>query len=110
MEDLYVSHLTLNICYFNNINNISKWNYGLVKACHGANYMIEKGANNWNRGLYGTCQGGKRELAELMIEKGADDWNRGLDGACLGGHIDLANYMIEKGATNGHLIDEYFQS
>ena len=83
MEDLYVSHLTLNICYFNNINNISKWNYGLVKACHGANYMIEKGANNWNRGLYGTCQGG---------------------------NLDLANYMIEKGATNGHLIDEYFQS
>ncbi len=44
--------------------------------------MLQKGANNWNFGLYGACRGGHKELAELMIQKGANDWNRGLSGAC----------------------------
>jgi len=34
--------------------------------------MIEKGANDWNWGLQGACEGGHYELAEWMIEKGAD--------------------------------------
>ncbi len=33
--------------------------------------MIEKGANNWNWGLYGACKGGNESIIKLMIEKGA---------------------------------------
>ena len=33
-----------------------------------------------------------------MISKGANDWNYGLDGACEGGHKEIVNYMISKGA------------
>ena len=37
--------------------------------------MIEKGANNWNSGLNGACQGGRLEIVNLMIKKGADNCN-----------------------------------
>ena len=38
-------------------------------------------------------------LLKLMIEKGATNWDGGLYGACQGGHLDLAKLMIQKGAT-----------
>ena len=60
--------------------------------------MIEKGANNWNHGLYGACLGGHNDLILFMIEKGANDWNWALCNACLRGYKDLALFMIEKGA------------
>ena len=62
--------------------------------------MIEKGADDWNEGLYGACLGGHRELVELMIEKGVYRWNRGLLGACRGGHRELVELMIEKGGDS----------
>ena len=33
--------------------------------------MIEKGANDWNYGLWGACMGGNMKIIKLMIEKGA---------------------------------------
>jgi ankyrin repeat protein len=80
------------------------WNYGLWNACYGDHIeivwlMIEKGAYDWNYGLLGACQSGHIELVQLMIEKGADDWNGGLMNACFGGHVELIRLMIEKGAT-----------
>lgn len=80
-------------------------NIGLEVACKAGYlnivlFMIEKGANEWNRGLYGACYGGYNDIALLMIEKGANDWNRGLWNACQGGHIDLVYLMTEKGANS----------
>ena len=45
---------------------------------------------------------GKREnvITRHRIEKGADNWDRGLRGACEGDHIDILKLMIEKGANN----------
>ena len=34
------------------------------------------------------------------MSKGADNWNRGLRGACQGGHTEIINLMISKGANN----------
>jgi len=104
-EDLDVTHLNINNWYYYHSTFRSKWNYGLVKACHGGNreladYMIEKGANYWGGGLYGVCRGGKRELVDYVIEKGADYWDGGLIGACHGGNRELVDYMIEKGAND----------
>ena len=45
--------------------------------------MIQKGANNWNRGLHDACRSGYVELVEMMIQKGANNWNRGLRGGML---------------------------
>ena len=67
--------------------------------------VIKMGANDWNRGLYGACEGGHKEMAVYMISKGANYWNQGLGGACKGGHKEMADYMISKGATK---CDNYF--
>jgi hypothetical protein len=74
---------------------------GLIQACQRGNldlaeWMIQKGANCWNLGLWGACWGGHQKLALLMIQKGADDENFGLWGACLAGHRELAEWMIQK--------------
>jgi len=83
------------------------WNSGLWYACRGghrdvAELMIQHGANNWNVGLHCACFGGHRDLAELMIQRGANNWNWGLRGACLAEHRDLAELMVQKGATVCH--------
>ena len=62
--------------------------------------MIEKGANDWNDGMYSACQRGHMEVVKYMIEKGAKSWNDGIYGACLGGHGEIVKLMIEKGATH----------
>ncbi len=61
--------------------------------------MIERGATDWNWGLYRACEGGHMDIVELMIERGATNWNWGLYGACEGGHMDIVKLMIERGAT-----------
>ena len=44
----------------------------------------------------------KRALSHIksMIDKGANDWNGGLYHACYRGNIDIVNLMIEKGAND----------
>ena len=39
------------------------------------------------------------DIVLFLIEQGADDWNSGLYGACQGAHKDLVLFMIEKGAN-----------
>ena len=91
-------------------------NIGLSDACEGklrlpgnashplgghmeiVQFLISKGANDWNNGLYYSCRGGHMDMVQLMIEKGADEWNVGFDGACEGGHMNIVQFMIEKGA------------
>ena len=78
--------------------------WGLQGACQSGdidivNLMIEKGANDWNDGLYFACRGGHIDIVNLMIEKGADNWDWGLQAACGHGHIDIVRFMIEKGAN-----------
>ena len=66
------------------------WNWGLHGACCGSTHdAVDAGTSSL---------AGSKELAILMIEKGANDWNRGLRGACLRGKKELALLMIEQGA------------
>lgn len=88
----------------NDGGRIVNWDGWLEEACRGGNHkivnlMIKKGANKWNRGLWGACRGGHKDLVNVMIDKGADDWNYGLDGACEGGHYNIIELMIGRGAT-----------
>ena len=50
-------------------------------------------------GLFAACQGDK-EIVDYMISKGADNWNWGLQAACERNHIEMAEYMISKGADH----------
>ena len=84
----------------------SKFNYiNLERACRGgclqiAQFMIKKGATDYDNGLRGACSGGHLQLAQFMIDKGAKDYDHGLYEACRGGHLHLAQFMIDKGTTN----------
>ena len=78
---------------------------GLAWACYGghrdlAQFMIDLGADEWNRGLESACEGGHHEIVQWMMDLGATHWNLGLCGACCGGHRDLAQWMIDMGARN----------
>ena len=66
---------------------------------HWFDLLIKYGANDWNWGLYGACQGGHESLVHLLIKCGANDWNGGLHGACQGGHESLVHLLIKCGAT-----------
>ena len=79
-------------------------NLGLRCACigghlHLVNFMIEKGATDWNGGLLYACCYSNLHLVKLMIEKGATDWNEGLFVACCYGNLNIVKLMIEKGAN-----------
>lgn len=41
-----------------------------------------------------------KEVAEFLIKKGANDWNNGLMRACWSGQTKLVGLMIQHGATN----------
>ncbi len=131
LEKLCMNNDVIKIRKLIKMNIELSWGDGLYGACFGghidlAKFMIEKGADNWNRilddayksghrdmteliiqnglddwnfGLYGACFGGHMATVQLMIETGAKDLNCGLEGACEGGHIDIAKLMIDKGAT-----------
>ena len=47
--------------------------------------MIENGANDWDGGLQGACQGGHLDIVNMMIYNRANDWNKGLHGGYVGG-------------------------
>jgi hypothetical protein len=48
--------------------------------------------------MLSACIDNRQSLVELMIEKGADEFNRGLRHCC--GNYSIAKLMIEKGATD----------
>ena len=48
--------------------------------------------------MRGACQGGHMNIVEFMIGKGANDWNGGL--YCTRWNPDIIKLMIEKGADD----------
>ncbi len=84
------------------------FDFGLANACYGGQieiveFMISKGANNFDNGLFNACINGYKDIAELMISKGANSFHDGLWCACCYGHKEIGLLMIEKGAN----IDKY---
>jgi len=99
------AHASLEIVQYMMSKGATNWNWGLRGACRGGHMeivrlMISKGANDWNRGLFGACYRGHMNIVQFMIEKRAKDWNLGLYGACRGGHMNIVHLMIKKGATH----------
>ena len=50
--------------------------------------------------LNDSCKQESMFIVLKAIEKGATNWDNGLYGACEGGHIEIANLMIESGPTH----------
>ena len=81
------------------------WDNGLAGACEGGHIKVVKFMASlckdkmwWDKGLINACEHGHSEIVNFMIEKGADEWSVGLCEACKGGHSELIKLMIEKGA------------
>src|SRR3989344_3563372 len=62
--------------------------------------LIQKGANDWNVGMYGAAENGNKRLVDYFIKKGADNWDDGLAFAmqCRGDNFPLVKLFIRKGA------------
>jgi len=72
--------------------------------------FIDKGANLWNLGMYASARGGHKNLIDFFIDKGANNWNLGMNGAAGGGNEELIELFIEKGANgwNNGMINAAF--
>ena len=68
-------------------NNIIKINE-LIK--------INKDEIDYNYGLYGACEGGHIKIIDMMIEKGANDWNSGLYIASITHNSYLTDFFQQK--------------
>jgi len=64
------------------------------------NYLIRMGANNWNDGLMGACEGGHIEIAGIMVDNGATNFNRALEIACCYNQIQMVKLMKDYGADD----------
>ncbi|KAL0476947.1 hypothetical protein AKO1_005617 [Acrasis kona] len=74
-------------------------------------YLIDKGANQWDAALVFACLGGNIEVVELMIFKGACSWNDALLSAIEQQNFYLIELMILKGATNiEHALVIYYRT
>ena len=63
-------------------------------------FLLERGANDWDTGLGGACGGDNMAVALRIISYGASDWNRSLYEAVSNDHPQLAAFLIEKEADD----------
>lgn len=61
------------------------------------NAIIERGYNNWNEGLKGSCYGNSDnvEIVKLMIKNGGSFTSECLHLACVAGNIKIINVLID---------------
>ena len=53
-------------------------------------------ANSYNNSFYEACKLGNWKLVDFLIEKGAQNWNLGLECASCRGHQDLEEFFQQK--------------
>jgi len=101
----------LNHSYYTKIDITNPYRFGSIRLLEHLlkTKKILINSDTCKDGLYHACKSGNIKSIEFMITRGANDWNRGLHGACKGGrlpsrasaseHLDIVNLMISKGAT-----------
>ena len=64
-------------------------------------FLIDKGADDWNRGMLRAIESGKLSLVKYFVIKGANHhWDTGLRYSAREGDIEMAEYFLKKGAYN----------
>lgn len=84
-------------------NGATSFNKCLAYACRAdknqfkiINYMIEKGADDWDSGLYYACTVGNIEIVKFMLSKGAEDLGTNcFTCACEYGYIKIVKLFIK---------------
>lgn len=64
---------------------------------------IKKGADNWNRGMFGGIQGGHPKIIDFFLQQKESDLNMQLYDAAKKGDFDLAESLFKKGANKVNL-------
>lgn len=87
----------------------TNWNDGMNAACsryhseHIINYMIQKGANDWEGGLLRASKAGRLTNIKLMVRHGATNLNQALLLHLKNSHrsrLDIVKYLVCHGANN----------
>lgn len=81
------------------LNNIL-YNASLLGNREAIDYLIEKGANDWDIGMHGAIINNDRDLINFFITKGARLWNYAMEVAAKMDNLDLVNFFIEKGTKD----------
>jgi hypothetical protein len=55
-----------------------------------------KNRQYWNRGLEGACKNGNLSCVQYMIHRGANDWQCALTGSLTKGHYEITEMILEK--------------
>jgi ankyrin repeat protein len=63
-------------------------------------YLIERGADNWNGGMAGAIKGNHRDLVNFFIKNGANNWNKGVYVSAMMANTDLLTFFMRKGGTS----------
>lgn len=69
----------------------------LKNHCDIVNFLISRGANDYNGGLRTAASRGSWHLIELFIEKGADDWSGALFYATLSSGQEIIEFFKSRG-------------
>lgn len=64
------------------------------------NYVLNRGANDYNDAMFNASWGGHINLIDIMLSVGATDYNSSMAGAAASGHIDIVDKMLQLGANN----------
>jgi len=63
------------------------------------NYLIARGARDFNGGLYSACRHGNVDLIDYFLGHGASDLTQALYGACKGNQLAVAKFLTRIGAN-----------
>lgn len=99
--------------YYNN----SHLNVYLNHACKSddnldtINFLISKGAQDFDQGLEAACSAGCIKIAELMVQYGAKYNDESLLSACKGKHIEMVEFLLQKYKydINGQVNNQYVE-
>jgi hypothetical protein len=69
------------------------------------NYLIKRGADDWNSGLMYSALGGHKDLIDYFVAKGANDWLYALNFATQGGHLELVKLFMKKIKIDAQIIN-----
>lgn len=91
--------LSLELNTSNVIKNLNMGLIGAVQhgCVDNVKLLIERGATVTNSVLYEACYSGYLNVVDLLSKYGANDWNLGLKGGCQGNRPKVVENMIKRG-------------
>lgn len=92
------------------ITSSSNWEDEMISAVECDNlehveYFIQKGATDFNKGMFYAIGKYNQKLIDYFIDKGVNDWTRCLWRAISVGNIRLTKYFVQKGGNINEVLE-----